>query len=95
MRDRTAERRQAEPQEREQHLEHRALPPRPRARPGRSRNAVAWSGTGKAYAAPSRGRQRRSSSALPTTLTLLSAIAAPASTGLSNPAAASGIPSAL
>ena len=41
------------------------------------------------------GRQRRSSSAFATTLTLLSAIAAPATTGLSNPAAANGIPSAL
>jgi hypothetical protein len=40
-------------------------------------------------------RQRRSSSALPTTLTLLKAIAAPAITGLSRPNAASGMPTTL
>jgi len=40
-------------------------------------------------------RQRRSVSALVTTLTLLNAIAAPAITGLSMPAAASGMPSTL
>ena len=39
--------------------------------------------------------QRRSNSALPTTLTLLKAIAAPAITGLSMPNAASGIPTPL
>src|SRR5206468_2402732 len=41
------------------------------------------------------GRQRRSSSALPTTDTELAAIAAPAITGDSRPNAASGIPSTL
>ena len=41
------------------------------------------------------GRQRRSSSALVTTLTLDSAIAAPASTGLNSPNAASGMPITL
>lgn len=40
-------------------------------------------------------RQRRSSRALVTTLTLLKAMAAPATTGLSRPSAASGIPSTL
>ena len=39
--------------------------------------------------------QRRSSSALLTTLTLLKAIAAPAITGLSKPNAASGMPTTL
>ncbi len=39
--------------------------------------------------------QRLSSSALPTTLTLLNAIAAPASMGLSRPNAASGMPTTL
>ena len=39
--------------------------------------------------------QRRSSSALLTTLTLLKAIAAPAMTGLKKPKAASGIPTTL
>jgi hypothetical protein len=38
---------------------------------------------------------RCSSSALPTTLTLLKAIAAPAITGLSRPKAASGMPTTL
>ena len=41
------------------------------------------------------GFQPRSVSALPTTLTELSAIAAPASTGLSSPNAASGMPTTL
>ena len=40
-------------------------------------------------------RQRRNSSALPTTLTLLKAMAAPAITGSSRPAAASGMPATL
>jgi hypothetical protein len=44
---------------------------------------------------PAAGRQRRSSKALLTTLTLDSAIAAPATTGLSRPKAASGIPTTL
>ena len=39
--------------------------------------------------------QRRSSSALPTTLTLLKAIAAPAITGFSKPKAANGMPTTL
>jgi hypothetical protein len=42
-----------------------------------------------------RGVQPRSSSALVTTLTLLNAIAAPATTGLSRPDAASGMPTTL
>mmetsp|Transcript_21397 Transcript_21397/g.82981 ORF Transcript_21397/g.82981 Transcript_21397/m.82981 type:complete len:93 (+) Transcript_21397:614-892(+) len=41
------------------------------------------------------GRQRANSSALLTTLTLDRAIAAPASTGLSAPKAASGMPTTL
>ena len=41
------------------------------------------------------GRQRDSHSALLTTLTLLSAMAAPASMGLSPPSAASGMPMTL
>ena len=41
------------------------------------------------------GRQRLSSKVLLTTLTELSAIAAPASTGLSRPSAASGMPTVL
>src|SRR5664279_356972 len=41
------------------------------------------------------GRQRFSSNALPTTETELAAMAAPAMTGLSSPAAASGMPSTL
>src|SRR5512134_1550089 len=44
------------------------------------------------YFPPVLGRQRLSNSALLTTLTLLNAIAAPASTGDSKPSAASGIP---
>ena len=44
---------------------------------------------------PARGRQRRSSRVFETTLTLDSAIAAPASTGSSRPAAASGMPTTL
>ena len=41
------------------------------------------------------GRQLRKSKELLTTLTLLSAIAAPASVGVSMPAAASGMPTTL
>lgn len=43
----------------------------------------------------SSGRQRRSNNALLTTLTLLKAMAAPASIGFNSPAAARGIPTAL
>jgi hypothetical protein len=44
---------------------------------------------------PTARPKRRSRSELPTTLTLEAAIAAPAITGSSNPAAASGIAAAL
>ena len=47
------------------------------------------------FTLPACGRQRRSSSALDTTLKLLNAIAAPAMTGLSRPNAASGMPTTL
>jgi hypothetical protein len=49
---------------------------------------------GDQYAAPGRPKRRRRSE-LVTTLTLEKAMAAPASTGLSRPAAASGIAAAL
>src|SRR5574337_90904 len=61
-------------------------------------HAVAWrAGWARAGAAGASvvPRQRRSVSALVTTLTLLNAIAAPAITGLSMPSAASGMPSTL
>ncbi len=69
------------------------LSPPARAFPG----AVARHRRGAAGARGDAGlrRQRRSSSAFATTLTLLSAIAAPATTGLSSPKAASGIPTTL
>ena len=62
------------------------LAPSHQAQAGRSRQAVTLEGE---------RCQPRNSKALPTTLTLLSAMAAPATTGLSRPAAASGMPITL
>src|SRR5690349_17982056 len=66
----------------------------PSGQAGRACVAAAAAGTeaGRAPAAP---RQRLSSSAFATTLTLLNAIAAPAITGFNRPSAASGMPSTL
>ena len=62
---------------------------------GRAPAVVSATGSGIAASIDPGGLQRRSSSALPTTLTLDKAIAAPASTGLKAPKAASGMPTTL
>ena len=78
-----------------------AMPWRPRENPGagptpaQAPDAIGALPTMARTQAARARPQRRSRSALPTTLTLLRAIAAPATIGLSSPKAASGMPTTL